>query len=130
METPIPDLSALNHRPAGRHGKIQAVGDALFFADGTPARFWGANLQAYALFTTEPRFMRAHAQRLSRLGFNLVRIHHHDSHWVQPNIFGSEAQTTRKLDAFSLKKLDQWIAALKAEGLYIWLDLHVGRSFT
>ncbi len=130
LETPIPDLSALNHQPAGRHGKIQAVGDELFFADGTPARFWGANLQAYALFTTEPRFMRAHAQRLSRLGFNLVRIHHHDSHWVQPNIFGSEAQTTRKLDAFSLKKLDQWIAALKAEGLYIWLDLHVGRSFT
>ncbi len=127
LRTPVPDLSGLNHVPAGALGRVEARGDELYFADGTPARFWGANLQAYALFHTSPRFIKAHAQRIARLGFNLVRIHHHDSHWVQPNIFGQDPKGTRALDRDAMRRLDQWIAALKAEGVYIWLDIHVGR---
>ena len=44
------DLSFLNRddRPAGRRGFVRADGDRLVFADGTPARFWGGNLAAYA----------------------------------------------------------------------------------
>lgn len=130
LRTPTPDLSGLNHVPAGVLGRVEARGGQLVFADGTPARFWGANLQAYALFQTEPQFIKAHAKRIAGLGFNLVRIHHHDSHWVQPNVFGKNAADTRTLDANSMRKLDQWIAALKSQGVYIWLDLHVGRRFT
>lgn len=127
---PVPDLGFLNHRPAGRYGRVRRAGADLMFADGTPARFWGANLQAYALFRTEPDNIRAHARRIASLGFNLVRIHHHDSVWVKPNVFGDAAGTTRRLDADAMGRLDQWIAALKAEGIYIWLDLHVGRKVT
>ncbi|MFT5529893.1 MAG: hypothetical protein ACI9C0_001571, partial [Alteromonadaceae bacterium] len=126
------DLSFLNtpHQPAGRHGFLKAVGEQLIFEDGTPIRFWGANIQAAALFKTRDVNIKAQAKRLSRLGFNLIRIHHHDSNWVKPNIFNNSNQDTLSLNEASLRKLDWWIKCLKDEGIYIWLDLQVGRSYT
>lgn len=126
------DLSYLNEAeiPAGKRGFLKANGDSFVFEDSTPARFWGTNLQAYALFRTSPSQMKNHAKRLSKLGFNLVRIHHHDSPWVSPNIFGKKAPDTLSLARESLKILDLWIKVLKDEGIYIWLDLSVERSYT
>lgn len=123
------DLSFLNaaERPAGRRGFVRADGDSLRFGDGTPARFWGTNLTAAALFGTDPEDVRRQAQRLSRLGFNLVRLHHHDSYWVRPNVFGA-GERPGVPDPKMLERIDWWIACLKAEGLYVWLDLHVQRQ--
>jgi len=121
------DLSFLNEAPAGLHGPVQVDGPNLIFADGTPVRFWGANVQAYAIFSTEPAQICYHARRLAALGFNLVRLHHHDSTWVTPNIFGREASDTLSLDPMALDRIGRWVACLKAEGIYTWLDLHVGR---
>jgi hypothetical protein len=127
------DLSFLNapERPAGKRGFLTAVGDRLVFDDGTPARFWGTNLTAYALFASISHDdIKRQARRLSELGFNLVRLHHHDSPWVNPNIFGDQNRNgTRNLSAAMLHRLDWWIKCLKDEGIYIWLDLHVGRQF-
>ena len=125
------DLSFLNapEKPAGRHGFLAARGDRLVFADGSVARFWGANLAAAALFSTPPDEVRRQARRLSALGFNLVRIHHHDSDWVDPNIFGAGAgRAARVPDAAMLERLDWWFKCLKDEGIYVWLDLQVGRQ--
>ena len=121
------DLSFLNHRPAGLHGQVRAQGEALVFADGTPARFWGINLQAYALFATDPADVPREARRLAALGFNLVRIHHHDLPWVRPNVFGDRRFGTSIPDAQAMARLDWWIKCLRDEGLYIWLDLQAGR---
>lgn len=125
------DLRFLNAGavPAGVRGPVRAEGDALVFADGTPARFWGANLQAYALFRTPREEVPAQARRLAMLGFNLARIHHHDSaRWVQPSAIAPGADS-RRLDEAALDALDWWIANLEREGIHIWLDLHVGRPF-
>ncbi len=127
--TPV-DLSFLNQAeiPAGKHGFLKAVGDKLVFNDGTQARFWGANLTAYALFGTPKEEVRQQAKRLSQLGFNLVRLHHHDSPWVDPNIFGTgQASNANVLDPAMLDKLDWWIKCLKDEGIYVWLDMHAQR---
>lgn len=126
------DLSFLNgaERPAGKHGTLGSRGDQLVFADGTPARFWGANLTAYALFHTGLSDTVKQAKRLSQLGFNLVRLHHFDSDWVKPNILGSETATSLELNAESLRRLDWWIKALGDQGIYVWLDLNVGRVFS
>lgn len=131
-ETSPVDLSFLNKldRPAGKRGFIKARGAELVYADGMPARFWGANLQAHTLFSTSDDNIKKHARRIAQLGFNLVRIHHHDSKWVKPNIFKNPNDNTRELSAESLHKLDLWIKCLKEQGIYIWLDLHVGRTFT
>lgn len=124
------DLSFLNasEKPAGRRGFLSVVGDKLAFEDGTPARFWGTNVTASALFGTTRENVKQQARRLSELGFNLVRLHHHDSPWVKPNIFGDqESAETLRLSSAMLDKLDWWIKCLKDEGLYVWLDLHVQR---
>jgi hypothetical protein len=98
------------------------------FDDGTVARFWGTNLTAYSLFGTSQDDVKREAHRLSQLGFNLVRMPHQDSEWVNPNIFGdAETPDTLTLSATMLEKLDWWIKCLKDEGVYIWLDLEVGR---
>jgi len=126
------DLSFLNltEKPAGRRGFVKSVGESLIFEDGTIARFWGTNLTAYTLFGTSKDNVKRQAKRISALGFNLVRIHHFDSPWVNPNIFGKDAKNTRHLDSSSLEKLDWWITCLKEEGIFVWLDLEVQRNFT
>ena len=58
---------------------------------------------------------QAQAQRLSALGFNLVRIHHHDSPWVNPNIFGEQkfVRDTQRI-SLGMKQLesDPWEGAV------------------
>lgn len=127
------DLSFLNapEKPAGKRGIVKAVGESLRFADGTPARFWGTNLSAAALFNNSPGATCSQAKRLSALGFNLVRIHHHDSFWVNPNIFGDCKFTpdTQHISPEMFDRIGQWVKCLKDEGIYVWLDLHVQRAF-
>lgn len=126
------DLSFLNQdeRPAGKHGFVKAKGDQLEFEDGTVAKFWGTNITAYTIFETPRDKVKLQAKRLSSLGFNLVRLHHFDSLWVHPNIFGNKQNNTRSINKDSIEKIDWWIKCLKDEGIYVWLDLHVGRNVT
>ena len=123
------NLSFLNRddRPAGRRGFIRADGDHLVHGDGTPVRFWGGNLVAGAIFSTPRQNVAQHAHRMARLGYNLMRIHHHESDWVNPNLIDRRYKDTRHLNATSLDSLDWWIKCLEDEGIYVWLDMHVGR---
>lgn len=124
------DLSAWNHRPAGRHGPVRARGDALVFEDGTPVRFWGANVTAGGIFASSDEQIERHAERLARLGFNLVRLHHHDSmRWVDPTVIDRDRDDSQTLQPAGLDRVDRWIASLRARGIYVWLDLHTGRVF-
>ncbi len=125
------DLTFLNEneKPAGKHGFLKTKLDKLVFEDGTSVRFWGTNLTAYTLFSTDKALVKANAKRLSAQGYNLVRLHHHDSPWVNPNIFGENSKNHQSaaLSETELNKLDWWIKCLKDEGIYVWLDLHVAR---
>ncbi len=124
------DLSFLNadDRPAGRHGFVKADGDRLVFEDGSPARFWGANLAGPVLFGTPRENVPRQARRIAQLGYNLIRIHQADANWVHPNIFGNDAGDTRHLDPRSVDAIDYWVRCLKNEGVYVWLDMHYLRE--
>ncbi len=125
------DLSAMNskHKPAGRHGFLQREGDRLVFEDGTEGRFWGANVQAYSLFINDKDRIRQHAQRISKLGYNLIRLHHHDSAtWVRPSLI-ADGPTSQQINEDALDSYFYWIHCLKEEGIHIWVDLHVGRPW-
>jgi len=124
------DVSFLNdgNRPAGVHGRVKAAGDKLVFEDGSPARFWGTNLEAYALFNGKKPDIANQAKRIAALGYNLVRLHHHDSPWVKPNVF-AEGPNTQSLNEEALDTLDWWIKCLEEEGIYLWVDLNVERPF-
>ncbi len=123
------DLSFLNHKPAGKLGSVRTDGDRLVFGDGSEARFWGGNIAAYAIFA-EPENIRAQAKRIAALGFNLMRIHHQDSMgWVGHTVIDKSRDDSQHLDDEVLDRLDHWIKCLRDEGVYVWLDLHVGRLF-
>jgi hypothetical protein len=126
------DLSYLfaAERPAGRHGFLRVDGDHVVFEDGTPARFWGSNLAADALFNTPRETVPRQAHRMAKLGFNLMRIVHIDAPWCQPNIFGRDRGDTRHLDPRALDSLDWWIKCMKDEGIYVWLELVYLRTLT
>ncbi|MDX9753732.1 MAG: hypothetical protein RBU29_07205 [bacterium] len=127
-QSPV-DLSFLNHKPAGQYGFIQTKGDALVSQDGHFMRFWGGNLAAYALYVDKQE-IAIQAKRIAQLGYNLMRIHHHDStRWVSRTAIDKTQPSSRHLDPEFMDRLDYWIHCLKEEGVYVWLDLHVGRVF-
>lgn len=128
LASPV-DLSFLQDAPAGNHGRLSAVGDRLVFADETEITFWGCNVQAYSLFSSSDARIELHAERISKLGYNLVRLHHHDSGWVQPNVFGLNPDNSLSLDATYMAKYCKWVYELKNRGIYIWVDLQVERPF-
>ncbi|MBW2395970.1 MAG: glycosyl hydrolase family 5, partial [Deltaproteobacteria bacterium] len=124
------DLSFMNESPAGSHGFLHADGDRLVFEDGTPARFWGLNIQASALFRTKDSAIVRHAKRIAQLGFNLVRLHHHDSTgFVKPALIDHKLPHSQAFNPRAQARFDLWISELKKNGVYVWLDLHTGRVF-
>ena len=123
------DLSFLNHTPAGKFGFVRAKGDKLVFENGAEARFWGGNIAAYSIFVDKEQ-IRAQARRIAQLGYNLMRIHHHDSmRWVGRTVIDKSRSDSQHLDDEVIDRLDYWIKCLRDAGVYVWLDLHVGRLF-
>ncbi len=126
------DLSYLNasERPAGKHGAIKVDGDRFVFEDGSPARFWGANLSANGIYATPKANVAPQAKRMSRLGYNLMRIVQHDAPWAEINIFDKSYKDTRHLNPKAFDRIDWWIKCLKDEGIYVWLDIMWNRELT
>lgn len=122
------DLSVLNEKPAGSHGFVSSVNDHYEFEDGTPVRFFGTNVQAYSLFIKNKTLIKQHAKRISSLGFNLVRLHHHDSPWVSPSLI-KKGVTTQEINEKALDGYFWWVKCLRDEGVYVWVDLQVERPW-
>jgi hypothetical protein len=134
-----PDFSGLNRpltaadRLFNRDGRLTRVGEDLtpFTADDGRVRLFGVNLCFGANFPAEADALRL-AQRLRRLGINLVRLHHMDS---QPDSTSSNAGSLLTtgpyptLNPVAVTRLRAFLDALTAEGIYINLNLHVGYVF-
>jgi len=134
-----PDFSSLNHpltapdRVFVRDGHFYAVGADLQpnTADDARIRFYGVNLAFGANFPEKGDAVRI-AQRLRRLGINLVRLHHMDSSPDSNAANAGSTLTTGPYPTFnevSLQRLRDFLAALASEGIYADLNLHVGYTF-
>lgn len=113
------------HAPAGSLGRVVAGKDGHFeFADrkGEPARFYGVNLCFTAQYLPHDQADRL-AERLQRLGYNAVRLHHYESTLCDRSGGSSTVLKPDKLDQF-----DYLFAALKKRGLYVTTDLFVSRQ--
>lgn len=109
--------------PAGKYGRVIARADGQFAFEkmpNKPQRFYGVNLCFGAHYLTKEESDRL-AERLVRLGYNALRIHHYERDLVQ----GQKDTTT-----FNKEKLDQFdylMAALIKRGIYLTTDLYVSR---
>ena len=110
------------HAPAGRYGRVIATrqGKFAFEKRATPSRFYGVNFCFTAQYLSHEMADRL-ADRLARLGYNAVRIHHYESTLVEHGPGGP------RLKAEPLDQLDYFFAALKQRGIYVTTDLFVSR---
>ncbi len=123
------DLSALLERPAGRDGFVRVEDGHLVAGSGGRLRIWGVNLTGAACYP-EKADAAAVAAHLARFGINCVRFHFLDSNWGRDaSIFPAGADTTRRLDAGQLDRLDWFVDQLKRRGIYSNLNLNVGRVY-
>lgn len=111
--------------PAGKHGWLLAKGPHFEFEKnpGVAQRFYGVNFCATANFPS-PEQAEQLAERLVRLGYNSIRVHHYDQGCVQ----GSKDGLT--LNPEQMAKLDGFIAACLTRGIYVTTDLYVSRNVT
>ena len=118
------DLSAQGFQdaPAGKHGRVIATPAGHFaFADSPQRaqRFYGVNLCFGAQYLPHDDADRL-VERLVRLGYNAVRIHHYEGELLGWKAGG--APLAEKLD-----QLDYLVAACVKRGLYLTTDLFVSR---
>lgn len=108
-------------QPAGCHGMPKVVGDHFEFEamPGVRQRFWGVNVCMRAV-APEPEIARRFAVRLARLGYNAVRLHHHESQIV--------AGDGRGLDPEKMARFDALVAACVENGIYLTTDLFASRQ--
>ena len=114
------DFSFQLDAPAGKHGFLRAVGENFEFEKrpGVPVRFYGANLTLTANYMSHAEADQL-AERLSRIGYNAIRLHHYDRDLVVKT-----AGNSLEIDPEQLDRLEYLIAALKKRGLYILIDLY------
>ncbi|MCL4401564.1 MAG: hypothetical protein M1436_02715, partial [Acidobacteria bacterium] len=121
------DMSFLLDAPAGRHGFVRVEGGHLVRGDGRRLRLWGVNLSMQGSRPAR-QDAAAYAAHLARFGVNCVRIHHFD--WRAPRgIIDARRPNSRTFDADQLDRFDYFFAELKKRGIYVDLNLNVGRTF-
>jgi len=106
---------------------ISINSDGNFASGEERIRFWGGNMAADGAF---PDYNKAAmiAGRIRKMGFNLMRLHHLDNPWSSKSLF-SDAVNTRSLNPFNLDLLENNIAELKKNSVYINMNLNVSRPF-
>ncbi len=113
----------LQQAPAGKHGWLMVDADGRFVFEqqpDQPVRFYGVNLCFSAHYITHEQSDRL-VDRLVRLGYNALRLHHHERELTEP----SEGRL--RMNAQKLDQLDYLVAACIRRGIYVTTDLYVSR---
>ncbi len=122
------NFSHLLDAPAGKHGFVRPCRGKLCFTNGERIRFFGTNLSGGACVPDKDA-ADAFAGRIASMGLNMVRLHYADSHSQRGGLIDYSRGTSRHLSPDALDRLDYLVYRLKEEGIYIHLDLFVGRTF-
>ncbi len=125
------DVSFLHDAPAGKDGYIRIQGGHLVQPNGQRIRFWGVHLTDWSRGSVElppKEDTPMWAATLARFGVNIVRLHFLDLP-APRGIVDSSKNDSRSFDAQQLDRLDFLVAELKKRGIYMDLNLNVGRSY-
>lgn len=121
------DLRSTIPCPAGAVGFV-AARDGHFYLGDKRLRLFGVNFTAGAGMPDHATAEQV-AARLAKFGFNAVRLHFLDSTWGSVRLIDYASGDSRNWNTNSLDRLDYFISRLRAEGVYIDLNLLVGRQF-
>jgi hypothetical protein len=124
------DLSFLLDAPAGRHGFVRVRDGHLVRGDGARLRLWGVHFTDWSrgsVMLPPKEDAPMWASTLARYGINCVRLHFLDLD--APRGIIAAGNDSRRFDAQQLDRLDFLVAELKKRGIYIDMNLNVGRSY-
>ncbi len=125
------DLSFLLDGPAGKDGFIRVLGGHFVKPNGERIRFWGVHLTDWSkgsVLLPPKEDTAMWAATLARFGVNMVRLHFLDLP-APRGIVDASREDSRGFDAEQLDRLDFLVAELKKRGIYMDLNLNVGRSY-
>ncbi len=125
------DVSFLLDGPAGKDGFIRVQNGHLAKANGQRIRFWGVHFTDWSQGSVEipPREdAPMWADTLARFGVNLVRLHFLDLDAPRGLIDGATGGSG-SFDPRQLDRLDNEVAEFKKRGIYVDLNLNVGRTY-
>jgi hypothetical protein len=125
------DVSFLHEAPAGKDGFIHVQGGHFVKPNGQRIRFWGVHLTDWSPGSIElpaKEDTPMWARTLARYGVNIVRLHFIDK-WAPTGIVDGSKNDTRSFDAQQLDRLDFLVSELKKNGIYMDLNLNVGRYY-
>ncbi|MGA2114076.1 MAG: hypothetical protein ABSH56_04930 [Bryobacteraceae bacterium] len=125
------DVSFLLDPPAGNAGFIRIQNGHFVKPDGSRIRFWGVHFTDWSRGSVEippKEDAGMWAATLARYGINLVRLHFLDLPSPR-GIVDSTGNDSRSFDPRQLDRLDFEISELKKRGIYVDLNLNVGRSY-
>ena len=118
------DFSGMLDAPAGKYGFVRSASDGSFTFENAPGkriRFFGGNLCGTANYL-DRKTVDELVDYLARLGYNAVRLHHHDNGMID-----AKAPDSLTFDPAQLDKLDYLFARCKERGIYLTTDLYVSR---
>jgi hypothetical protein len=124
------DLSFLLDAPAGKHGFGRVRDGHLARGDGARLRLWGVHLTDWSrgsVLLPPKADAPMWASTLARYGINCVRLHFLDLD--APRGIIAAGSDSRHFDTDQLDRLDFLVAELKKRGIYVDLNLNVGRSY-
>jgi len=125
------DVSFLLDGPAGKDGFIRVENGHLAKGNGQRIRFWGVHFTDWSRGSVEipPKDdMPMWASTLARFGVNLVRLHFLDLDSPR-GLIDASGNDSRSFDPQQLDRLDFEVAQFKKRGIYVDLNLNVGRSY-
>lgn len=125
------DVSFLLDAPAGKDGFVRVRNGHLVKPNGQRLRLWGVHLTDWSrgsVLLPPKEDTPMWASTLARFGVNCVRLHFLDLP-APRGIIDSTKDDSRSFDAGQLDRLDFLVAELKKRGIYVDLNLNVGRSY-
>lgn len=122
------DVAWLNDRPAGGHGFVRARDGHFVVGTGKRVRFLATNFTFGSCFPDHDTADQL-ATRLASLGINCIRFHHIDNQEAPRGIWKAGTPKKNELDPGQLDRLDYFIAALKRQGIYADINLHISRNY-
>ena len=124
----VVNMSWLNDKPAGFSPVSRVQGEHFVDAKGKRVRFLASNFTFGSCFPDHDSADKL-AARLSSLGINCIRFHHLDNQVAPRGIWKPGTPRKNELDPGQLDRLDYFIAALKDQGIYANINLHISRNY-